>query len=136
MYDTCSPPSINNSPLPPPLCPNIAYKFSGLNSLHFLMNWLGEFEKLMIKAFLLWWSCHSHNLFIVPRTCKTCKKKNFFSPFLNSNKATFLQMGQWTCSSLRVELRMQDNILGTQRHGRKNPELQITRTFYSKINIL
>ena len=54
MYDTCSPPSINNSPLPPPLCPNIAYKFSSLNSLHFLMNWLGEFEKLMIKAFLLW----------------------------------------------------------------------------------
>ena len=64
MYDTCSPPSINNSPLPPPLSPNIAYKFSGLNSL-----------------------------------------------------------------------RMQDNILGTQRHGRKNPELQITRTFYSKYSL-
>lgn len=30
MYDTCSLPSINNPPLPPPLCPNITYKFSDL----------------------------------------------------------------------------------------------------------
>ena len=58
MYDTCSPPSINNSPLPPPLSPNIAYKFSGLNSL-----------------------------------------------------------------------RMQDNILGTQRHGRKNPRATNYKNF-------
>ena len=71
-----------------------------------------NFEKLMIKAFLLWWSCHSHNLFIIPLTCKNCKKKKrFFSSFLNSNKATFLQTEQRTCSSLNVELRMQDNII-------------------------
>ena len=96
-----------------------------------------NFEKLMIKAFLLRWSCHSHNLFSLNVSHgptymqKLQKKKSFFSSFLNSNKATFLQMGQWTCSSLRVELRMQDNILGTQRYGRKNSELQITRNFYN-----
>ena len=95
-----------------------------------------NFEKLMIKALLLRWSCHSHNLFSLnvshgPTYMQKLQKKSFFSSFLNSNKATFLQMGQWTCSSLNVELRMQDNILRTQRHGRKNSELQITRNFYN-----
>lgn len=75
-----------------------------------------NFEKLMIKALLLRWSCHSHNLFSLnvshgPTYMQKLQKKSFFSSFLNSNKATFLQMGQWTCSSLNVELRMQDNII-------------------------
>ena len=84
MNDTCSPPSHNNHPPPAPLCPNITYRFSGLISFHFLTNQLREFKNLMIKVFLIWWSCHSQifslkTFVMVPLTCKSCKKKLVFS---------------------------------------------------------
>lgn len=48
-----------------------------------------NFEKLMIKAFLLWWSCHSHNLFTIPLTCKNCKKKTFLFSFPGLKQSNF-----------------------------------------------
>lgn len=92
-----------------------------------------NFEKLMIKAFLLWWSCHSHNLFIIPLTCKNCKKKNvsFLLSWTQTKQLSCkrnkelapVSMLSWECKTI--------SFLGTQRHGRKNSELQITRNFYN-----
>lgn len=102
-----------------------------------------NFEKLMIKAFLLWWSCHSHNLFIIPLTCKNCKKKNvsFLLSWTQTKQLSCkwnkelapVSMLSWECKTI--------SFLGTQRQkklekmGEKilSCKLQEIFTIFSKI---
>lgn len=97
-----------------------------------------NFEKLMIKAFLLRWSCHSHNLFSLnvshgPTYMQKLQKKkvSFLLSWTQTkqlsrkwdNELAPVSMLSWECKTI--------SFLGTQRHGRKNSELQITRNFYN-----
>ena len=135
MNDTCSPPSHNNHPPPAPLCPNITYRFSGLISFHFLTNQLREFKNLMIKVFLIWWSCHSQifslkTFVMVPLTCKSCKKNlSFLFPELKQRN--FPANGTMNLFQSQSWVEKARQYFGNPKAWEKNSELQITTTFYN-----